>query len=45
MMVHIFNMFQKLNKDVEMKDDFGTLVYEIKKLYDMVTFEYKEGTQ
>ena len=41
----VFDMFSKQSSDtVEMKDSMGSLIYQIKKLYDNEKFDYKEGT-
>ena len=38
-------MNDQINKDtVEMKDQFGSLIYQIKKLYDTSVFDYEPGT-
>uniref|UniRef100_A0A6C0CG36 mRNA (guanine-N(7))-methyltransferase n=1 Tax=viral metagenome TaxID=1070528 RepID=A0A6C0CG36_9ZZZZ len=41
----VFDMFTKHSSDtVEMKDSLGSLIYQIKKLYDIENFDYEEGT-
>jgi hypothetical protein len=41
----VFDMFEKQSSDtVEMKDSMGSLIYQIKKLYDIDSFNYKDGT-
>lgn len=43
--MEVFRMFDQINKDtVEMKDQFGSLIYQIKKLYDTPVFDYEPGT-
>ena len=43
--MEVFRMFDQINKDtVEMKDQFGSLIYQIKKLYDEPVFDYESGT-
>ena len=41
----VFDMFDKQSPDtVEMKDNMGSLIYQIKKLYQIDKFDYEEGT-
>jgi hypothetical protein len=41
----VFDMFDKQSSDtVEMKDSMGSLIYQIKKKYDINKFDYEEGT-
>ena len=43
--MEVFKMFQDSSKEsVEMKDEFGSLIYQIKKLYDTPVFDYERGT-
>ena len=43
--MEVFRMFDSIRKDtVEMKDEFGSLIYQIKKLYDTSVFTYESGT-
>ena len=43
--MEVFRMFDSIRKDtVEMKDDFGSLIYQIKKLYDTPVFDYESGS-
>ena len=41
----VFDLFEKQSSDtVEMKDSMGSLIYQIKKLYDIESFDYEKGT-
>ena len=41
----VFDMFTEHGSDtVEMKDSMGSLIYQIKQLYDIESFDYEKGT-
>jgi len=40
----VFEAFTQAQKDtIEMKDEFGSLIYQVKKLYDTPVFTYEQG--